>query len=98
MLVLLIGSTPLTAYVSKLTTLRYLELKGRHLSAAAAMMHLQPLTRLTHLDLNNRIDDAVGDGYFSFSFYKRLVLDPVWVSKPVCLSFTLFQRGIESLA
>jgi hypothetical protein len=67
-----------------------LELRGEPLSAAAAMKHLQPLTRLTFLTLDNQIsfvddeddeDDDVDDfnQYFSFAFKGVLKIGQVWL-------------------
>jgi hypothetical protein len=74
------GTTALTAYVSELTTLKYLELRGGLLTAAAAMMHLQHLTRLTTLYLSNITGDD-DDEYNGFHFWESVARVQVCVGK-----------------
>jgi hypothetical protein len=79
MLALSTGSTPITAYVSNVTTLQNLEMRGKTVTAAAAMLHLQPLTRLTSLALSTQIDEDDYDDYddSSFSFRETMAFDQV---------------------
>jgi hypothetical protein len=47
--------------VSDLTTLQHLELRGGPLTAAAALVHLQALTRLTSLYMDSVLGDEDDD-------------------------------------
>jgi hypothetical protein len=78
------GSTVITASVSELTSLQYLELWGGPLTAAAAMMHLQHLTRLTSLYLSSKLGAGAEDesSYCnSFIFGEAVVRGQVCVEK-----------------
>jgi hypothetical protein len=65
--------------VSHLTKLHELELRGGPLTAAAAMMHLQSLTRLTtlHIDSLRKVDDEENGKCYNFFFDETVLIGQV---------------------